>query len=572
MEQYPTGFTPDAQSHPDGFTPDPTQPSTADKIAKIKAGLATQPQYGDTTPSLVGGFMSEVPKQASQFGSDLVTTLKAIREANNQIGQQTPSGRPENYDPYGILGGAVVGPEMKGMSYLEKMAEGPIPKLASSLVDTAAQASKRMKSSVLDAASALAERIAGTSEAATKLKAGEAVQTSLGTKIEDLKAAQKQAYDAVAQAESNSLQKVKTGTQEVPDIQGVTTVGMKTVPVMTEMPAPVSLKEVKRAVQPILDDIEKELPISQRDTSPGYTVLKNVVSGPDYMPLSAAEKTLSRIKAIGRQEVLPQIKDRAAGIASAVVPQLQTAIDTKAAEIGALDHLNIGRALTKEKYATGELLNSMSDEPVRLVDYLTNAGDKSIGQLREVAASIPGELPQIGQAYLKGILQKASANGKFDPASAMRAYNGLGAESKKLLFGDNTKNLDELFSIVGQKLQGPSLTTQQLGSSIGAAGGGILGHQLGGTLGLGAGATAGAVTGGKIAGFVGNKLNIGGQMMLNADQTARVLGSQQGASVLKTALMLPLNDPHAQQLTRLLLVIANHANQSGKASPQGLAQ
>ena len=45
----------------DDFSDTPASAIEA-RIAKTKAGLATQSQYNDTTPSLVGGFQSEMQK------------------------------------------------------------------------------------------------------------------------------------------------------------------------------------------------------------------------------------------------------------------------------------------------------------------------------------------------------------------------------------------------------------------------------------------------------------------------------------------------------------------------------
>lgn len=114
-------------------------------------------------------------------------------------------------------------------------------------------------------------------------------------------------YDA---EENASPESVPTGES---DAQGR--------PVFTNMQMPVPVGVLKSALKPIFEQMQW-MPMADRNTSAGYTAIKRILEGPEFIPASQAETGLSGIKSMIRDS-----DGRNRGIAKKIAPQLQGLID-----------------------------------------------------------------------------------------------------------------------------------------------------------------------------------------------------------------------------------------------------
>lgn len=200
-----------------------------------------------------------------------------------------------------------------------------------------------------------------------------------------------------------------------------------------DMGFPVDTSLAKKVLQPVYDQMLRQMPITQREASPGLLALKNVLEGPDLAPLSQVDRDLSAIKTLARNQ---------GGLAKLAVRQLETAVTQAAANGGpdVLATLQKGRAATVAKYATTDVMDTLNAEPVRSINALTAPKDAAIQRLRAIAQHVPEQLPVIARAYLEDLLAK--------PQKAAE-WQKLGTETKKILFAKagQTEALDHFFAL-----------------------------------------------------------------------------------------------------------------------------
>lgn len=219
-----------------------------------------------------------------------------------------------------------------------------------------------------------------------------------------------------------------------------------------EMGLPVDLSGPKAALRPVYEQMKRQMPLTQQQASPGLKALENILTGPDYAPLSQIDRDLGAIKKVAREQ---------GGLAKMAAAKLETAVTT-AAKNGSPDvwaSLKKGREATVAKYATSDVLDSLNSEPVKTIRSLIQPKDASIEKLRTVTQHVPQQTPEIARAYLEDLLSQATAEGGFQKGAKLQAeWQKLGAETKKILFPSLSQRvqLDHFFLLAKRLADNPN--------------------------------------------------------------------------------------------------------------------
>lgn len=310
--------------------------------------------------------------------------------------------------------------------------------------------------------------------------AGQEIRDAITGKIRKANEVQGRAYSKVEAAEANpaNVRTVQTGTQRVAD-PSLTSVATQAV--TEKMPLPVDVRQAKAALKPIRDRLKNLYPVAKRDASAGYQALSNIVDGPDFQPLSVVDDNLGAIKAIVREADMPEMRTVSQGLAAKSVEQLDQAVRSTARQAGVMPALKAGRKATVYKYAAGDVLDGIRQEPVRAFQQATLANDAGVAKLREIARFAPGELPKVGRAYLDDLIGKATAEGGFDRAAGLMAsWQKLGPQTKAMLFQDRAliKDLDRFFLLAKKIGENPNPSgTARVATAFNVASG-TLGYPL----------------------------------------------------------------------------------------------
>jgi len=197
-------------------------------------------------------------------------------------------------------------------------------------------------------------------------------------------------YQEFYDAENQPSAKVSVPSGET-DAQGK--------PVMHDVQMPVPVGLLKPALKPIFEQMQW-MPMADRNTSAGYTAIKRILEGPDFIPASQAEMGLSGIKSMIRTG-----EGRNRGLAKFIAPKLQGMIDRAAQEYG---------------------------------------GDRPMQALQEgrVAAA-----KQAGADWLAETFGKAMAEGGYNRTQALwNSWQNLADEAKRTMFNPKqVGNLNNFF-------------------------------------------------------------------------------------------------------------------------------
>ena len=178
-----------------------------------------------------------------------------------------------------------------------------------------------------------------------------------------------------------------------------------------------------------------------------------------------------------------------------------------------------------------------------MVDQLLQGGDRSLKQLKAVAAIAPEEIPNIGRTYLQGVIEDARLSGWRD--ASFTKWKTLGKETKAMLFPkEQIKEIDQFFDLakrIGANAN-PSGTTPTL-IGIGASG-----------LFIGP-----ALMRGDWEGVKEGVQNTAG-LMLSRSILSRLLYSPHGARLLRTGLTVKAAEPAAKNVARLLTLELQRAS------------
>lgn len=266
---------------------------------------------------------------------------------------------------------------------------------------------------------------------------------------------------ATASSPEQAGQAIRSGlTKEIAAQHGTANTAYDTLRTIEQQrPIVVDVSNLKRLLQPIRDRMARQLPVTLRSASPGVTAVEQLLAGPDRVPLSMLDSDLSVIKAMAR-EADPNLRSVGQGIAAKTAGLMDSEIMKAVTKAGpdAVKALQEGRAATRMKYETAEVLGQFAEEPVKAFNQATLAKDAGIERLRSLKARNPGALPEIGRAYLDGLAAKAGDLGGFGHADAIWAdWQRLGPETKKLLFSAQTvQDLDSLLLFAKKAAQNPN--------------------------------------------------------------------------------------------------------------------
>lgn len=283
--------------------------------------------------------------------------------------------------------------------------------------------------------------------------AGLQAQNAVRGVVRDQNAAASTAYDSLRSIEEQP-QHQRTVTLEKPDG-----------PAQVPMALPVDLRALKSAASETYTRLMDEADVAplMGQKAEAARILHRLVTGPDYVPLSVADGALGELKSFIRADN-PDLRTSGQAALVDATKQLDAQVvgTARAAGPDAVKALQTGRTATKAKYIAADILDGLergSGEPVQAFNRLTAPRDASIGQLRELATQAPEALPQIGRAVMDGLMDRATADGGFQHAAAVRSqWNKLGQETKLLLFKDPgyITNVDNFFRLAEKVAENPN--------------------------------------------------------------------------------------------------------------------
>lgn len=225
--------------------------------------------------------------------------------------------------------------------------------------------------------------------------------------------------------------------------------------------APVDVRAVKSAVQPLYQTLQREAQLVplQGGKARALVAIDRLMQGPDFAPLLDAERASSDFGSLAGTPDVMRTPGQAA--AAQAFGQLRQAVDTAAAKASPdiLKALQAGRAATKAKYGVADLVDALREEPVQAYRQLTAPKDTNIALLRQVQQTAPTALPDVARGYLEDALGQATERGRFDHADRLYAnWQRLGPETKTLLFpdADLRTSLDNFFLLAKRIGENPN--------------------------------------------------------------------------------------------------------------------
>ncbi len=314
----------------------------------------------------------------------------------------------------------------------------------------------------------------------TNVEAGQAVTQAFTDAVSKLHQDANQAYGDLRSIENDpkNLKTITTGTKTentgVLNAQGKPIT--RTVNVTEDIPLPVDLRSAKTALQPVLDRMKRQMPVTQQQASTGLRALENLVNGPDYASASTVDADLSAIKGIAREASSPDLRNRSQGLAAQSITQLEKQVQAAVARGGpkALQALQRGRAATAQKYTVADTLNALNDEPGRVYSQALGTKDSNLARLREINRVAPQVMPKLGRAYLEDLLNTATSEGGFDRAQGLWSkWQNLGPGTKQLIFKNPAlvADLNNFFLLAKKIATNPNPSGTGYVTSLGAQGG-----------------------------------------------------------------------------------------------------
>jgi hypothetical protein len=232
-------------------------------------------------------------------------------------------------------------------------------------------------------------------------------------------------------------------------------------PVMETIALPVDLRNVKDALKPTYDRLAREKQLNgvlMGDKAKAMVALDTLISGPDAAPLSIVDAALGDLKTFARADI-PELRSIGQGVAAGAVKRLDAVVRQTAEQAGpkAIQALEAGRKATTAKHVVGDLLESLSEEPGKVFQQLTANRDTALKRVQAVKDAAPEELPNVGRAYLQGLLDKATGEGGFKRADGLWAdWQRMGPQTKEALFGPQVGELNNFFLLAKKIAENPN--------------------------------------------------------------------------------------------------------------------
>lgn len=288
----------------------------------------------------------------------------------------------------------------------------------------------------------LAETVQQTPE--TNVSAGSAVTKALETQIQTLHKTATTAYDA--------LRRMEQGRQGLITTYGGVQAPPGAAKPFTNVPMAVDIAATKQAVAPVYRALQREQELTgtlMGGKARTLVALDALMQAPDLAPLSVADEALSSLKAMARGANMPELRTTGQATAAQAVKALDTQVLEAAKRQGpdAVKALQEGRAATKAKWDTAEVLDTLRAEPAKVYEQLTANKDTAINLLSRVRQIAPTEVPKLARAYLDSVADVATAEGGFARTDKLFAdWQRMGPQTKAMLFGPTlTKELDNFF-------------------------------------------------------------------------------------------------------------------------------
>lgn len=414
-----------------------------------------------------------------------------------------------------------------------------------------ADAMRRVATELMDETSAAAK---------SPLEAGRGVQAALESRADKLAGNARFEYGELAQLENlpKNQTKVQVGSQTVQtgvlDAQGNPV--KSTVPITQTMAFPVDMKPLKQWASPILDKLRQRYnpadPEAAKIVNQQIKSLQSILDGPDYKPASIAEKDLGAVKALRRNaDVETEATMRGAQELDILQNNIDQAVSSDPKAIRALQR---GRAEWAAKSEVEEIAKKLKEEPAQAFQQATWAKDAGVDFLKRIEKEVPGQMQQIGRAWLEKTFEKAMAEGEgtFVRGKGLAEdWRNLGKETKMVLFKDPSliANLDRFFSLA-KRIDSPANTS----------------------------GTAPAMAAGQV--LNGGSLMMGGFLPFLAAQAgaagiAALMHWPKFVAKMNQGLSLPVKSPASAaaigQLMDMAVQKANEMSQSRRSEPAALA-
>src|SRR5579885_2513571 len=332
-------------------------------------------------------------------------------------------------------------------------------------------------------AKAKAQRLSDVST--NPVEAGKAVQQRLRGRIMNLKSSADQLYDDIRSAAEKD-KRILTYETRVQNPEGKSVILFDatgsplperpaTVYVDKEYESPVDIRPIKTALKPIYKDLLESMPEARRQASPAFTALHNLMQREEpYMNAVDFDRSLGAIKAIARDGKNPYLTTQSQALAKKIVKegegQLEQALKISGGQ-ELVDDLYKARKLVKSYHDTAEFLADLEHEPAALFQDLVTGGDRVYNTLVQLKKWAPDELKTVARTFLEQLIDKATAEGGFRRTdSVYSAWERLGPETKKMLFGQQLTNDLDNFFLAAKKLKvrhNPSGTASAISSAKG---------------------------------------------------------------------------------------------------------
>lgn len=380
------------------------------------------------------------------------------------------------------------------------------------------------------------------------VETGQSLIDKMQGKIQQAKDFADQRYNqvrSILQSDANKVvQEGKVGLVEHARPDGTVWIEFKKAPDVT-FETPVDITDSKENLRSIYDELSKTMPEFQRQSSPGFAALKQIIDGPSTVDALTVDRNLGAVKALLRNgKVSSLLSTQSERLAAETVDSLTRDFNKAVGNAGALEKLNQGRKAVARYHDLDKMLtslpkNSMGElEPAAVYAKFSGAGDKSAAMLRDFNQFAPKEMKQVGQTLLQGMLDNSASEGGVKGAQGLLAkWRNIGPETKKVLIGDKTTtDAIDLFLLGAKKLTenvNPS-GTAKLQAALGPIGALI----IAGTAGASA---SGGIT--EKATRFGEVLGAEAAGAVAARQLAKMLLVPKGAQLLTKALVIDPNSP-----------------------------
>jgi hypothetical protein len=236
----------------------------------------------------------------------------------------------------------------------------------------------------------------------------------------------------------------------------------------------VDITREKAALRPLYERFAREAEIApgsvMGDKATALKALDRLIHGPDVTNLTTLDAVVSDLRSLSganNTALMAEARTAGQGAVSAMVKQLDGKVQAVARQTGVFDALMDGRAATAAKFEALDVADLLRAEPRGIFDQLTMRKDGGLNKLRAVQQIAPEKLPELGRAVLEDLLDEATATGGFENAKSLETrWRNLGPDTKQLLFGAQTTEIDNFFRLAAKLTENanPSGTANVLSS------------------------------------------------------------------------------------------------------------